>query len=92
MYIIAFTHLGNDNTYAAMPVRLRMNVIGNPGVPKTDFELVCLVASAMNGCDLCIKMHEKILTDYGLSKGAIQSAVRTAAVIYAAALGVEGSF
>ena len=33
-----------------MPARLRMNVIGNPGIDKLDFELLSLAVSAINGC------------------------------------------
>jgi len=36
-----FVHfLGEDSDYARMPARLRMQVIGNPGVDALDFELV----------------------------------------------------
>ncbi len=34
-----FLHLVEDPEYAQMPARLRMNVIGNPGIDKQDFEL-----------------------------------------------------
>ena len=36
--------------YATLRARLRMNVIGNPGVDKVDFELWSLAVSAINGC------------------------------------------
>src|SRR5690606_39659889 len=45
-----FTHLVGNPEYAKMPARLRMNVIGNPGVDKIDFELYSLAVSAINGC------------------------------------------
>ena len=41
-----------------MPARLRMNVIGNPGIDKLDFELLSLAVSAVNGCGLCVTAHE----------------------------------
>ncbi len=34
-----FLHLVEDPEYGRMPARLRMNVIGNPGMDKVDFEL-----------------------------------------------------
>jgi alkyl hydroperoxide reductase subunit D len=37
-----FLHLVDDPEYARMPARLRMNVIGNPGMDKVDFELISL--------------------------------------------------
>lgn len=80
-----FLHLADDQDYANMPARLRMNVIGSPGVDKADFELYSLAVSAVNGCGLCITAHEKELRKAGVSKEAIQSAVRIASVIHAVA-------
>ena len=80
-----FLHLVEDAEYAQMPARLRMNVIGNPGIDKLDFELVSLAVSAVNGCGMCIVAHEKQLRKHEVSREAIQSAVRIAAVIHAVA-------
>lgn len=80
-----FLHLAEDQDYANMPARLRMNVIGSPGVDKADFELYSLAVSAVNGCGLCITAHEKELRKAGMSKEAIQSAARIASVIHAVA-------
>jgi alkyl hydroperoxide reductase subunit D len=80
-----FLHLVEDSEYAQMPARLRMNVIGNPGIDKLDFELVSLAVSAVNGCGLCIVAHEKQLRKHDVSREAIQSAVRIAATIHAVA-------
>ncbi len=84
-----FLHLVEDDDYASMPARLRMNVIGAPGVDKVDFELYSLAASAVNGCGLCITAHESVLRKAGVSKEAIQSAVRIASVIHAVAAILE---
>jgi alkyl hydroperoxide reductase subunit D len=80
-----FLHLVEDSEYAQMPARLRMNVIGNPGIDKLDFELLSLAVSAVNGCGMCIVAHEKQLRKHEVSREAIQSAVRIAAVIHAVA-------
>jgi alkyl hydroperoxide reductase subunit D len=80
-----FLHLVEDVEYAQMPARLRMNVIGNPGIDKVDFELLSLAVSAVNGCGMCIVAHEKQLRKHEVAKEAIQSAVRIAAVIHAVA-------
>lgn len=84
-----FTHLVGHEDYAKMPARLRMNVIGNPGVDKVDFELWCLAVSAINGCGRCIESHEREIIDKGASKEAVQDAVRVAAVVHAAAVVLE---
>jgi alkyl hydroperoxide reductase subunit D len=80
-----FVHLVGDEEYATMPARLRMNVIGNPGIDRLDFELLSLAVSAVNGCGMCITSHERKLREGGVSREAVQSAVRIASVIHAAA-------
>jgi len=80
-----FLHLVEDREYQTMPARLRMNVIGNPGIDKLDFELLSLAVSAVNGCGLCVTAHEKQLRSGGISRESIQSAVRIASVIHAVA-------
>ena len=85
-----FTHLASDRDYATMPARLRMNVIANPGVEKADFELWSLAVSAINGCGACIDSHDKVLRQAGVSREAIQQAVRIAAVVHAVAATLDG--
>lgn len=79
-----FTHLVHGD-YAQMPAKLRMNVMARPGVEKTDFELWSLAVSAINGCGMCMESHEKVLLQHGVSKEAVQAAVRIAAVVHAVA-------
>jgi lipoyl-dependent peroxiredoxin subunit D len=85
-----FTHLASDPDYATMPARLRMNVIANPGVDKADFELWSLAVSAINGCGKCIDAHDQVLRKAGVSRDAIQQAVRIASVIHAVAATLDG--
>jgi alkyl hydroperoxide reductase subunit D len=85
-----FTHLASAEDYKTLPARLRMNVIGKPGVDKVDFELWCLAVSAINGCGICVDSHEKILRGAGLSAEQIQAAARIAAVVHAVAATLEG--
>jgi alkyl hydroperoxide reductase subunit D len=80
-----FLHLVEDAEYQTMPARLRMNVIGNPGIDKLEFELLSLAVSAVNGCGLCVTAHERKLREGGIGREAIQSAVRIASVIHAIA-------
>ena len=85
-----FTHLASAPEYRTMPARLRMNVIGKPGVEKVDFELWSLAVSAINGCGTCIDAHEHELRKAGVSAEAIQAAVRIAAVVHAVAATLDG--
>ena len=80
-----FTHLAGNDEYQRMPAKLRMNVIGQPGIDKVDFELFSLAVSAMNGCGMCIDSHEQILKKAGTTAEAIQTAVRIGAVMKAVA-------
>jgi len=79
-----FTHLvGGD--YKTMPAKLRMSVIGRPGVEKADFELWCLAVSAINGCGACMEAHEHVVREAGLLAEQVQAAVRIASVVRAVA-------
>jgi len=83
-----FTHLVVGD-YAQMPAKLRMNVMARPGVEKVDFELWSLAVSAINGCGMCMESHEKVLLQHGVSKDAVQAAVRIAAVVNATAVTLD---
>jgi lipoyl-dependent peroxiredoxin subunit D len=80
-----FVHLASNPEYATLPARLRMNVIGAPGIEKEDFELFSLAVSAMNGCGMCVDSHERVLQQHKVKAETIQTAVRIAAVLKAIA-------
>lgn len=80
-----FTHLVHNDTYRTMPAKLRMQVIGAPGVEKGDFELWCMAVSAVNGCGMCMESHERVLREAGFSPEQIQASVRIGAVVNAVA-------
>jgi alkyl hydroperoxide reductase subunit D len=80
-----FVHLASNPVYGTLPARLRMNVIGNPGIDKADFELFSLAVSAQNGCGMCIDSHERVLTQHGVSSEIVHAAARVAAVMKAVA-------
>jgi lipoyl-dependent peroxiredoxin subunit D len=80
-----FVHLSSNPEYGTMPAKLRMNVIGNPGIDKADFELFSLAVSAQNGCGMCIDSHERVLIQHGVKAETVQAAARIAAVVTAVA-------
>ena len=80
-----FVHLVSNSEYGTMPAKLRMNVIGNPGIDKADFELFSLAVSAMNGCGMCIDSHEKVLKSHGVGTDVVQAAARVGAIVKAVA-------
>ena len=76
-------HLLSNAEYRTLPARLRMNIIANPGVEKTDFELWCTAVSAINGCGACLDSHEQELKTLGVTNTQVQSALRIGAVVNA---------
>lgn len=78
-----FAHLVSNKEYATLPAKLRMNVIGAPGVEKADFELWSMAVSAINGCGMCMDAHEAELRKHGITATQVQAAVRIGAVINA---------
>lgn len=78
-----FQHLTSNEKYATLPTRLRMNVLRGHGIAPVDFELWCLVASAVNACGKCVDAHEKVLREKGANEELINAAIRVTSVIHA---------
>ncbi len=84
-----FRHMIGKESYTAKPARLRMNWMAKPKGSKADFELFSLAVSAINGCELCVRSHEQVILEGGLTEDQIHDAVRVAATINAAAIALE---
>ncbi|MEW6736341.1 MAG: carboxymuconolactone decarboxylase family protein [Acidobacteriota bacterium] len=84
-----FRHMIGKPGYDAKPARLRMNWIGKPLTNKIDFELFSLAVSAINGCELCLRSHENVVTDNGINEDQVHDVIRIAATINAAAVSLE---
>ena len=84
-----FRHLIGDPAYTARPARLRMNRMVQPATNRTDFELFSLAVSAINGCEACMRAHEKVVREGGLTQDQVHDAVRIAATVQAAAVSLE---
>lgn len=78
-------HLSENAELAKLPARLRMNVIGKPGIDKASFELYCTGVSAIAGCGRCINSHVAEVIKAGISLEGVQSVIRIASVVNAAA-------
>jgi len=76
-----FRHFVNKEKYNETPARIKMNIMGRPVSGKEFFELISLAVSAVNGCEMCVKSHEKSLIELGSKEERIFEAVRLAAVI-----------
>lgn len=84
-----FRHIIGKESYSKMPARLRMQRIAKPATSKADFELFCLAVSAINGCEACVRSHEAVVLEGGLTEEHVHDAVRMAATVHAAAVSLE---
>ena len=86
-----FRHMVAKPVYGELPARLRMNRLVRPATTKVDFELMCLAVSAINGCESCIRAHEKTVIEGGVSEAQVNDVVRIAAVVQGAAVALESA-
>jgi lipoyl-dependent peroxiredoxin subunit D len=84
-----FRHLVGREEYAQKPARLRMQRIAQVARNKPDFELFCLAVSAINGCESCIRSHEQVVREGGISEDQVNDAIRIAATFHGAAVALE---
>jgi AhpD family alkylhydroperoxidase len=75
--------------YGEKRAGLRMNRLMQPATNRTDFELMALAVSALNGGEMCVRAHEKTVTAGGLTPDHVNDAVRIAATACAAAVALE---
>jgi alkyl hydroperoxide reductase subunit D len=84
-----FRHMIEKQEYTDRPAKLRMNRIARPATSKADFELFSLAVSAINGCEMCIRSHERVVIEGGITEDQVHDAIRIAATMSAAAIALE---
>lgn len=84
-----FRHLIGKEVYSQKPARLRMLRIQQVASNKVDFELFCMAVSAINDCESCLRSHEAVVLEGGLTDDHAHDAVRIAATIHGAAVALE---
>jgi alkyl hydroperoxide reductase subunit D len=84
-----FRHMVGKPSYSERSPRLRMNRLGQVATTRVDFELFCLAVSAQNGCEACIRSHERVVLEKGLTEDHVHDAVRIAATLAAVAIALE---
>ncbi len=80
-----FRHMAGGG-YTSAPARLRMNRLAQPRTTRANLELFSLAVSAIHGCEVCVKSHDKVVRDGGVTEEQVLDAVRIAATIHAAAV------
>ena len=78
-----FRHFTQKEKYSQIPARIRMQIMMKPTTGKEFFELMSLVISAVNGCEMCVNSHEDSLIKLGTVEERIFDAVRIASIITA---------
>jgi len=76
-----FRHFVNKEFYTATPAGIRMSIMANPVLGKEFFELLSLVISALNGCEMCVTSHEEAVVKHGTEQQRVLDAVRLGAVL-----------
>ena len=76
-----FRHMmeADKPSYSTRPARLRMNRLVNPRSSKVDVELFSLVASAIGGCETCVRSHEAVVAQGRLTEEQVHAAGRVPA-------------
>lgn len=75
----------DDPEIKQLPAKLRMTLIGNPGIEKLDFEIYCLAVSAINGCSACVKSHADVIQKHNVTKEGVQLTFKIGAIVNAVA-------
>jgi lipoyl-dependent peroxiredoxin subunit D len=76
-----FRHFMGKDFYNNTPAGIKMSIMMNPVLGKEFFELVSLVISSINGCEMCITSHEQSILQHGGSESRILEGVKLGAVI-----------
>jgi alkyl hydroperoxide reductase subunit D len=76
-----FRHFMDKESYNNIPAGIRMSIMMNPVLGKEFFELMSLVLSAVNGCEMCVTSHETSVKSHGATEQRIFDAVRLGAIM-----------
>jgi alkyl hydroperoxide reductase subunit D len=76
-----FRHYVKKDIYINTPAGIKMSIMMNPVLGKEFFELVSLVISSINGCEMCITSHEHSILQLGGSESRILESVKLGAII-----------
>jgi len=79
-----FRHFTQKEKYTQIPARIRMQIMMKPVTSKEFFELMSLVISAVNGCEMCVNAHEDSLIKLGTTEERIFDAVRIGSLVTSA--------
>jgi alkyl hydroperoxide reductase subunit D len=76
-----FRHFMQKDFYTNTPAGIKMSIMVNPVLGKEFFELVSLVISSINGCEMCVTSHEQSILQHGGSESRILEGVKLGAIL-----------
>ena len=76
-----FRHFVKKDFYTNQPAGIKMGIMMNPVLGKEFFELISLVISSINGCEMCITSHEQSILQHGGSESRIFEGVKLGAIL-----------
>jgi alkyl hydroperoxide reductase subunit D len=76
-----FRHFMDNEFYTQAQPGIKMSIMLNPVLGKEFFELLSLMISAINGCEMCVRSHEDSVKSHGASRERVFDAVKLGAVI-----------
>jgi lipoyl-dependent peroxiredoxin subunit D len=76
-----FRHYTKKEFYTNQPAGIKMSIMMNPVLGKEFFELVSLVVSSINGCEMCVTSHEQSVLQHGSSEAKVLEAIKLSAII-----------
>ena len=76
-----FRHFIQKDFYNNQPAGIKMSIMANPILGKEFFELVSLVISSINGCEMCVSSHEQSVLQHGSSESRVMEGVKLGAII-----------
>jgi alkyl hydroperoxide reductase subunit D len=76
-----FRHFVKKDFYNNQPAGIKMSIMMNPVLGKEFFELMSLVISSVNGCEMCVTSHEVSVLQQGSTESKVFEAVKLGAVI-----------
>lgn len=76
-----FRHFIKKDFYSNQPAGIKMSIMMNPVLGKEFFELISIVISAVNGCEMCVTSHEQSVLQHGSSEMRVLEAVKLGAIM-----------
>jgi alkyl hydroperoxide reductase subunit D len=76
-----FRHFMQKDFYNNQPAGIKMSIMASPVLGKEFFELVSLVISSINGCEMCVSSHERSVLQQSSTESRILEGVKLGAVI-----------